>query len=1122
MYITKEDIQHLASSPTEYSKGEEYYEQGKVGKVKVTQKDDCLEIVAEVNGLMGDYKASIEIYNQKVAWHECDCLASFQKEGLCKHMVAVLLKYCYEVMPQVKRGIKGEKYSQDALAYYEEQMVKEQEIEINGPDAPIKAAVRLVEVDRGSFALNLSVGETRLYVVKDLYEFTDNMRQGYTASYGKNLEFIHDISMFDEKAQPIVRFIVDKAMEYNYILKQMGFFRGFPKSERKALPLNAKAFDEFFEIVQGTQLDVVREREVANVLCLEGNPSFSLKIEKEEDYYKLSSSMQDYVAFESASYKYLLTDTRLYRLTKGFAKHVYPLLEHMYDAERINGNKHLEFNENLMKRFMLSSLEKVKEYVPLIVGEDIQMNIEPERAKVRSFFDMDQSGGIIGEVELEYKEIIFNPYKMTNPEETQRLQEIARDTPTEFKLNGVLRRYDFHTHNGHLLLSDEDKIYDFLDTGINEMLALGEVNITERLRGVKIVRKPVGTLGIKLQNNMLFVALEEINMPTDEIQAILTAYRHKSRYYRLRDGSFLDFKEGITGDLVNIVEGLGIDGDDLAQGEVAIPEYRALYLDQILKQSEDIEVNRDKYFKQIIRDVKNVEDADFEVPKSIKASLRSYQKVGYRWLRTMANYGFGGILADDMGLGKTLQVITLLTQEYDKEREETQNAIYNQNIEQVQEAIQGDVEAQVIGKVGQPQPFTHYPSLVVCPTSLVLNWQAEFNKFAPHIKVLIVMGTIDERKKLYEQIQDYDVVITSYDLLKRDIGSYGGMHFKYCIADEAQYIKNANTIGAKALKMIESEVRFALTGTPIENSLAELWSIFDFIMPGYLFSYSRFKNNFEMPIVKNEDEASTNRLKKMLAPFIMRRLKKDVLKELPDKIETVVYNTMEETQQKLYTAHLALARQEISKEVKEKGSGGSRIKMLALLTRLRQLCCHPSLYLQDYEEGSGKLDQCMEIVKDSIEAGHKILLFSQFTSMLDIISKRLRLEAIDHFMLTGATKAEERIAMVSEFNHSDIPIFLISLKAGGTGLNLTGADVVIHYDPWWNLSSQNQATDRAYRIGQKKNVQVFQMITKNSIEEKIRELQDKKIGLTESVLQEGEAFISQMSEEEVMDLFSEY
>lgn len=1081
MYITKEDIQHLASSPAEYLKGEAYYEEGRVGQVQVKQKNDRYEITATVEGLMDDYNVAVELYNRKISWHECDCIASFHEEGLCKHMVAVLLRYCYEIMPQVRKGISGERYSQSALAYYEEQMVKDQEIEMSHTENGIKIAVRLVEMDLGNFALNLSVGETRLYVVKDIYEFADNIKQGYTASYGKKLEFLHDINVFEQKAQPMVQFIVDKAMEYNFILKQMGFFRGFPKAERKALPLNAKGFDEFFELVRETQIDVVRDRNVEQVLCLEGNPSFNLKIEKEEDIYLLKSSMQDYMAFESASYKYILTQRRLYRLTQGFAKHVYPLLEHMQDAERVNGDKHLEFNENLIKRFILSSLDKVKRYVTVIVSEEIAESIEPEHAVVRSFFDMDQTGGIIGEIEFQYTEIIFNPYKMVSPEEKKRLEEIARDTPTEFKVNGVLRKYDFHTHNGQLYLADEEKIYDFLRAGIGELLELGEVHITDRLRGVSLVKKPIGSLGVKLQNNMLFVALENINMPMDEIQEILTAYKHKNRYYRLRNGSFLNLQEGITGDLVNIVEGLGIKGEELAEGEIAIPKYRVLYLDQVLKQSEGMEVTRDKYFKQIIRDVKNIEDADFEVPSSIKANLRGYQKVGYRWLRTMEEYGFGGILADDMGLGKTLQIITLL--------------------------VRGHEEIKA-------------PSLVVCPTSLALNWQAEFMKFAPHIKVLVMMGTVEERKKLLEEIEDYEVVVISYDLLKRDIQFYEGIHFRYCIADEAQYIKNANTLGAKALKVIDSDIRFALTGTPIENSLAELWSIFDFIMPGYLFTYSYFKDRFEMPIAKNEDEESTNRLKKMIAPFIMRRLKKDVLKELPDKTETVIYNTMEETQQKLYTAHLALARQEISKEIKEKGNGSNRIKMLALLTRLRQLCCHPSLYLKDYEEGSGKLEQCIEIIHDSINAGHKILLFSQFTSMLDIISRRLRKDGIDHLMLTGSTKAEERIEMVDDFNNSDIPIFLISLKAGGTGLNLTGADVVIHYDPWWNLSSQNQATDRAYRIGQKKNVQVFQMITKNSIEEKIKELQDRKIGLTESVLQEGEAFISQMSEEELVDLFS--
>lgn len=1095
MYIAKEDIHRLASSPVAYAEGETYYTEGRVGTLKVNHQEDCLEIVGQVSEMSGEYTASVEVYNKKISWHECDCIESYREEGLCKHMVAMLLKYHDEVMPKLKRGIRGEYYSKNALAYYEDQLVKEQELEISKNDTPIKAEIRLMQDDMSSFGLGLSVGESRLYVVKDLYEFTEDMCEGNTASYGKKLEFVHDMSMFEENSRPMIRFIMDKAMEYSAVLRQMGFFRGFPKAERKTIPLNAKAFDEFFDLVEGRSIELAKGRQTDQILCVTGTPNLSLKIEKEEDYYILQSTLQDYVPIESASHKYLLTSSKLYRLDKGFAKHVFPLLNHMFNAEYSIGEKHLEFNETMMKRFMLSSLEKVKRYVPLIIDDAIQENIEPEHVEIRTFFDLDQSGGVIGEIELAYHDLVFNPYKMPTPEEREKLDDIARDTPGEARLNTILRKYDFHTHSGHLYLNDEDNIYDFLNTGINEMLEIGQVHITERLRGVKIIRKPIGSLGIKLQNNMLYVALKDINMPPDEIESILTAYKKKSKYYRLRDGSFMDMREGITGDFVNIVEGLGLDGKDLIENEVAIPKYRALYLDQVLKQSEEIEVSRDKYFKQIIRDVKNVEDADYEVPETLHANLRTYQKVGYRWLSTMTEYGFGGILADDMGLGKTLQVITLLTRIYDQLRLEKEN---------------GKEDLKV------------YPSLVVCPTSLALNWQAEFKKFAPHLKILVMMGSAEERRKLLEMSGDYEVIISSYDMLKRDIENYQGKHFKFCIADEAQYIKNANTQGAKALKSIESESRFALTGTPIENSLAELWSIFDFIMPGYLFSYSHFKDRFEMPIVKNEDPTATGRLKKMIAPFIMRRLKKEVLKELPDKTEMVIYNSMQETQEKLYTAHLALAQEEIRKEMKEKGLGGSRIKMLALLTRLRQLCCHPALYLQNYEGGSGKLEQCMEIIQDSIAAGHKILLFSQFTTMLDIISKRLRLEGIEHFMLTGSTKAEDRIQMVSDFNNSDIPIFLISLKAGGTGLNLTGADVVIHYDPWWNLSSQNQATDRAYRIGQKNNVQVFQMITKNSIEERIKELQDRKIGLTESVLQEGEAFISKMSEEEITSLFTDF
>ena len=340
------------------------------------------------------------------------------------------------------------------------------------------------------------------------------------------------------------------------------------------------------------------------------------------------------------------------------------------------------------------------------------------------------------------------------------------------------------------------------------------------------------------------------------------------------------------------------------------------------------------------------------------------------------------------------------------------------------------------------------------------------------------------------------------------------------IADEAQYIKNNNTQNAKAIKQISSEVRFASTGTPIENSLSELWSIFDYIMPGYLFKYRKFKELYETPIVKDNNQYRMNQLKRMIEPFILRRVKKEVLTELPDKTVTVLYNEMQEEQQKIYLSYLARAKKEVAEEIKLNGFENSQIKILALLMRLRQICCHPSLFLQDYSGESSKLTQCIEVMEDAIASGHKILLFSGYTSMFEMTEKQIKSKGIQYLKLTGQTKVADRINLVDKFNEDEnIKVFLISLKAGGTGLNLTGADVVIHYDPWWNVSSENQATDRTYRIGQKNNVQVYKLITKNSIEEKIYELQQKKAKLIDNMLSTQSTFINQLSKEDIMELF---
>ena len=514
---------------------------------------------------------------------------------------------------------------------------------------------------------------------------------------------------------------------------------------------------------------------------------------------------------------------------------------------------------------------------------------------------------------------------------------------------------------------------------------------------------------------------------------------------------------------------------------MSVPKFRALYLDALFKQSEGIKYNRDTVFKQIVRDIKDVSDSDFEVPTTLKPILRNYQKTGFRWLKTIAAYGFGGILADDMGLGKTLEVISLLLSQKESEVQTT--------------------------------------SLVICPSSLVLNWESEITRFAPELKAIAVMGTAAERRDKIAGAAEADVLITSYDLLKRDILYYEDLHFHYEIIDEAQYIKNHNTQNAKSVKVINSAVRFALTGTPVENSLAELWSIYDFLMPGYLYTYRKFREKFEIPIVREQDKKILERLNKLVSPFILRRLKSDVLKELPEKTETTMYASMDGEQKKLYLANLLKSREDLAYELDGGDFERRKLIILAMLTRLRQICCDPSLVYEDYTDVSAKLELCLEILDTSLASGHKVLLFSQFTSMLEIIEKELIKREIDFYKITGRTKAQERLRQVNAFNEDDTPVFLISLKAGGTGLNLTGADVVIHYDPWWNLSAQNQATDRAHRIGQTNSVQVYNLIAKDSIEEKIQKMQQAKAELADSIIREGEGAIASMSKDEIIGLF---
>ena len=802
--------------------------------------------------------------------------------------------------------------------------------------------------------------------------------------------------------------------------------------------------------------------------------------EEDKDNYRLYPNIDiySYKVFSGRKYTYMLMDDVIYRCPINYKETVIRLL----DLYKENMTKEVIFKKSDLPKLFSLVVPSIKKQIEIgnISQEEMEKYI-PDELYVKVFLDTVGTNYISADIKFGYKDIEFNP--LVDDKNISIPRDVVKETnalETFIKTGFMLDQ-----QNGRLILTDDEKIYNFISEEVFYYMKNFEVLVTENFKKKEIKYPKISNIGIKIENNLLKIDLKEYNFSADDLAKIMEYYKLHKKFYRLADGSFINLESNET---LEFLDKLNIDGDlqynQLVNGEFELPVYRTLYLDRILK-STDIKVRKNKEYKDFIDDIKNNEDDVIDVPVNLNAQMRRYQEVGFKWLKTLDNYGLGGILADDMGLGKTLQVITLLLD-------------YNNNNK------------------------NRKSSMVVCPSSLVLNWASELKKFAPSIGVCVIAGNSSEREEIIQQLNSFDVVITSYDLLKRDVETYTkyNYEFKYIVADEAQYIKNNNTQNFKAIKQIKAQTRFALTGTPIENSLAELWSIFDFTMPGYLYSYKQFKEIFETPIIREEDSYKIKKLKSLIEPFILRRIKEEVLTELPEKTVTVLNSEMEDEQQKIYMSFMAEAREEVANELIGQNFEKNQMKILALLMRLRQICCHPKLFIDNYENGSGKLNLCMEIIKDAIQGNHKILLFSGYTSMFDILEKELDSEGIKYFKLTGQTKVGERIKLVDEFNENEeIKVFLISLKAGGTGLNLIGADMVIHYDPWWNISAENQATDRTYRIGQKRNVQVYKLITKNSIEEKIYELQQKKAKLVDNMLSTNETFISRLSKDEIMDLF---
>ena len=951
----------------------------------------------------------------------------------------------------------------------------------------------------GEIKIEFKIGSTKMYKIKNLSEFYTRMLEKEFYKYGDKLQFVHTREMFEEGSKELLDFLLKYAEIIKYANSNSNsnyLYYGKALSESNIIVGNS-GLDELFDILKGKKVDMQKDYKSSIIEFTEAQPNieFILKQTKEKEYEIVPNIEIFSVAIiKGKKYTYILDDKKIYRCSKEFEKSNLKLLE----IFRKNYISELKLGNNELPQLFSIILPKVNNAIKIkdIPEEEIK-KYQPQELFIKVFLDFDNKNYLIADVKFIYGDQEINPLN-----EKVKV-DFPRNLIKETKALNVFRKTGFmlDTKNLRFILPNDEKIYQFLTEDINEYMQKFEVLVTDNFKTKQIKQSKINGLGIKIENNLLEIDLDGMKIDKQELKEIMEKYSLKKKYYRLKDGSFLNIENNQKIEFLNqLATGADIDYNKIVDGKVRIPVYRSLYIDQLLNNLKGVNIQKNDEYKTLINNLKEDNIEEIPVPKEFKHILRYYQKTGFQWLKTLDYYKFGGILADDMGLGKTIQVLSIIMDYINNDKEDI-------------------ISGQETLNIGSEKRT----SLVISPSSLTLNWKAEAEKFTKNLKTEVIMGSLSERKRKIEELDKYDLVITSYDLLKRDIELYKNKdyQFRYIIADEAQYLKNSNTQNAKSIKQIKADTRYALTGTPIENALSELWSIFDFIMPEYLFSYRKFKSLYEMPIIKNNDQDAMKKLKMLIKPFILRRTKKEVLTELPEKTVTVLNNEMGEEQKNIYLSYLAQTKQEIAEQIDLNGYERSHIQILAALTRLRQICCHPSLFIEGYKDGSSKLEQCIEIIQEAVTSGHKILLFSGYTSMFEIIEKELKQKNISYFKLTGSTKVEERVKMVDEFNNNPkIQLFLISLKAGGTGLNLTGADMVIHYDPWWNLSTENQATDRAYRIGQKNNVQVYKLITKNSIEEKIYELQQKKSQLIDNVLDNQTSFISKLSREEIMDLFS--
>ena len=902
---------------------------------------------------------------------------------------------------------------------------------------------------REGLRVGLRIGEDRMYVVRHIPRFLHCRENGEPLSFGKGFEYRPQWMQFDEKQNNLLDILAE------YCENSGGQTLNGTEARVMLLPPRAAARVLYALVDMPFTLQINKKQ-----YALPGIESRTLPLN-----FHLSGAPQKLtMSTELPSILFPLTKDFRFVLADGECLLIPPEQRGLLSTlHRFSNGREAQFSFTPQDtpRVMSELLPFLLRVATVTIDPSLESRFLHLPLVSRVYLDKEGTD-VTAQVAFSYGEVSLDPF---SPESVPGDALLLRDSPGERAVLDELAQDGFHVCRGRVYLSGSERIYDFVTEGAARLARCAEVFFSKDFKRLT-PRKPLLRGMVQLRNGRLQLKLLDGETPVEELYPLLDALRKKRRYFRFKQGTFLDLSD--VSEWQPLAQAV-VETQE-ATGKEDLGACWAAYLSALIQENH-LNVTLDEGAAQAA-------SLRYAPPDAPVSCLRPYQVRGYAWLMSLHALGMGGILADDMGLGKTVQMLSAILS-----------------------AVQHETERK--------------PSLIVSPTSLTYNWLSECQRFTPELSVLLLSGGQAARAEQIETLTGKnapDVVITSYPLIRRDIALMRDIPFRFAVLDETQQIKNVQSVGAHAVKQLTADTRIALTGTPMENHAGELWSIFDFVLPGYLPRYTDFLRRW------GEGQNAADLLRR-IRPFLMRRVKADVLNELPEKMESVLMAELPPEQRRVYDAVLLQKRERVDRILKDRGLSRGRAEVLSAITELRQICCHPALCLQDYNGISGKLELLMDVLPGALMSGRRALVFSQFTSMLHIIEKRLAQENIPYLYLDGETPAARRLELTERFNNGETGVFLISLKAGGTGLNLTGADLVIHYDPWWNPTAEEQATGRAHRIGQTKKVEVLRLVVHHSIEEQVVNMSDRKRRLFDKLITPGEELPTRLSEKDILSLF---